>query len=152
MKIHLLATTVLMASCVGCESGPIKSVEIDETQPPASIEIDVLEGVVLHKEWTKSEESWNAGGADYFVLDTGTAPVKQRSAKEGVLLIPTPTVPVRSLAEHVQKRVRISGQYTKGEPFEPSDEEQYSQRPQSHGQSRILRGAGFTVSSIQELR
>ena len=48
--------------------------------------IHKLSGTVILKPWTKSSESWNAGGGSYYVLDVGEAKIMEFSAKEGVII------------------------------------------------------------------
>lgn len=37
----------------------------------ASAEVETKRGTIIHKGWTKSIQSYHAGGSDYFILDEG---------------------------------------------------------------------------------
>lgn len=128
------------------------------TPPSEATAFDTLDGIVLKKEWTKSLESWNAGGSEYYVLDTADAVVKQRTAEEGVLLVPSSEIPMEALSQLVGIRVRVTGQFTDGEPVEITEEDQFMQRPvgfetvdDGSAGPAPTRGAGFTVHSIQRI-
>jgi len=111
---------------------------------------DTLEGLVLRKGWTKSYESWNAGGSEYFVLDVGDAAIKERSAIEGVILRPSQQTPSDAFAKLTGKRVKVVGTFVSGKPYVPADgEEQYPIADAGGPQSR---GSGFVVSEIKVLR
>ena len=107
-----------------------------------------LSGTVLQKPWSKSVESWNAGGSEYYVLDVGGAEIEHRSATEGVTLKVTDTVSAEVLASMVGKRVEVSGSYVQARPYTPSEPtEQY---PTGIDGAPLPRGAGFAVASIAE--
>ena len=108
-----------------------------------------LRGKVLRKPWSKSLESWNAGGSEYYVLDVGDAQIAHRSAAEGVTLKPTDAVSADTLASMVGKQVEVSGTYVQAKPYQPSQPtEQY---PMDMDGKPLPRGAGFAVTSIKML-
>ena len=41
---------------------------------------------ILLKPWSKTQESWIAGGWEYFVLDVGAADIVEYSAEQGVIV------------------------------------------------------------------
>lgn len=116
---------------------------------------ELLQGIVLRKEWTKSLESFQAGGSDYFVLKvTGEAiPLENQSASEGVILLASSEVGVDRLSGLVNREVVCRGRYVQGQrhtvaadsleqvPVGSSDE------LQGHSIAPII-GAGFQVRSI----
>lgn len=109
----------------------------------------ILTGVVLQKPWAKTEESWRAGGSEYYVLDVGEAEVEERSAQEGVILRPSEGITLDNFAQYIGKRVEVEGKYLPLEPYVPqSPMESYPMGPD--GQP-LPRGGGFQVLSIREI-
>lgn len=109
----------------------------------------VLRGTVLKKPWSKSLESWNAGGSEYYVLDVGDAHIAHRSAAEGVTLKPTEAVSENTLASMVGEQVEVAGTYVEARPYQPSEPtEQY---PTDMDGKPLPRGAGFAVTSIKAM-
>ena len=110
---------------------------------------DTLKGVLLRKDWTKSYESWNAGGSEYFVLDVGDVAIKKRSAAEGVILRSSQQIPNDAFEKLAGKRVKLVGTFVSGKPYVPADGvEQYPIAGAGGPQSR---GSGFVVSAIEVL-
>ena len=100
---------VLLLLAGGCETGPKgRTREIPTT----------LHGYVLHKEPSRTLESWNAGGKDYYVLDVGNLPLPPglRTAEEGVTLIPTWRVSTKDFAAHLEKLVIVTGYFVDAIP------------------------------------
>lgn len=116
---------------------------------PASGAAVKLQGTVLKKPWSKSAESWNAGGSEYYVLDVGDAQVTHRSAREGVTLKVTDAVSAETLESMVGKRVEVSGDYVEAKPYTP--EHPAEQYPTGMNGEPMARGAGFAVASITAL-
>ncbi len=121
-----------------------------------------LRGTVIEKPWTKSLESWNAGGSEYYVLDVGDVelPPGRRSAKEGVILRPSKAVPFEQFHKYKGKRVVVSGKFVDAKPYTPADPaEQIPMEPDvldGPDGKPILgpakparRGSGFEVHKIQ---
>lgn len=108
-----------------------------------------LQGAVVRKTSTKSLESWNAGSAEYYVLDVGDAPIERRSAREGVILRPTENVPFEAFAKFTGSAVVVKGRFVEGKPFVPSDDsvEAYPMAPEPG--KPLLRGGGFEVHDIE---
>ena len=145
LAILYVVTVVTLTGCGDSQLPP---------EPPQAKEAKAddgtrLTGVVLQKEWTKTMESWNAGGADYFVLDVGDTPVPQQTADEGVLLLPGDTISPESFKPFVGKRVEVHGRFSEGEIFVPTEEDNLSQQPVADGPGQLKRKAGFIVESIE---
>ncbi|MEM6471977.1 MAG: hypothetical protein AAF802_20625 [Planctomycetota bacterium] len=140
--VPIFASLLMIAGCSSSEDDSIESTPTDQS---------TLVGTVLMRPWTKSIESWNAAGSEYYVLDVGDQPVKERTAKEGVLLIATSNVSTERLSELEGKRVKVLGEYHSGTPFEPTPEEEFAQRPDVGLGTENLRGAGFVVTEIEKL-
>jgi len=82
--------------------------------------LTTLRGKVIEKPWTKSIESWNAGGSEYYVLAVDDVlPADLRSAKEGVVLRPSTVVPFDVLSKFKGKRVVVKGRFVEGKPYVP---------------------------------
>ena len=47
--------------------------------------VEIFWSIIL-KPWSKTQESWIAGGGEYFVLDVGGADIVEYSAEEGVIV------------------------------------------------------------------
>jgi hypothetical protein len=114
-----------------------------------------LTGVVIRKEWTKSEESWNAGGSEYYVLkvEGDTLAPSQRSAREGVILRPSRRVSFARSAEFVGKRVQCRGRFVADVAHVPAKHsvEQSPQTIPNPITGKVdppTRGAGFRVDAI----
>jgi hypothetical protein len=103
-------------------------------------ELKNLTGVVIRKEWTKSMESWNAGGSEYYVLN-------------GVILRPTRAVPFEQFANFDGLAVTCQGKFVAGKPYIPSKDsvEQMpspSRNPFTGEIDYPIRGSGFEVHAI----
>lgn len=126
---------------------------------PATSAPQTLTGVVIRKEWTKSQESWNAGGSEYYVLkvDGDALPPAWRNAREGVILRPSRRVPFARFADVVGKRVRCRGRFVAG-VAQVNPQDAMEQRPTSipnpvAGQRDApVRGSGFRVDAISLLK
>lgn len=107
----------------------------------------VLNGTVIQKPWRKSFESWNAGGSEYYVLDVGNAPVVDRTAKEGVLLLAPEGKDRSYFKQFIGKQVRVEGYYYAGKEYKPTSP--MEQHPSSGPGQKLIRGSGFKVIQIQ---
>lgn len=144
-SLLLAAACFLLSSMPGCARDSSKSET--KTTPDVAEGQASLSGTVLQKPWSKSFESWNAGGSEYYVLDVGDAPVKQRSAKEGVILRPSDAISMDDLKALVGKNVEVSGVYVEAKPYKPSQPtEQY---PVDIDGKPVPRGSGFQVLSVK---
>lgn len=125
--------------------------------PPATVinAGQTLTGVVIRKDWTKSTESWNAGGSEYYVLDVEGAalPPGGQSAKEGIILRPSDSVPFERFANFVGRRVTCRGDFVAGEPYIPPkdsvDQMPASLDPITGKTEHPIVGAGFRVRDIK---
>lgn len=128
MKIAVLAgaclATAALASC-GADRG--SRPEAPSAAPSPAAKIHTLKGTIRHRPWSKSLESWNAGGSDYYVLERSGAP------GETVVLFGSATFAWDDLAKFVDKEVEIAAEYTEGTPpvreSELPPEERMSQHP-----------------------
>ena len=118
-----------------------------------------LSGVVLHKDWTKTRESWNAGGSDYYVLkvEDGNLRPDQQTAQEGVILRPSKSIPFESLAQYVGKSVSCRGEFIRGQPYiPPKDSLEQIPAPAHDPITGELdypnKGSGFKVLAIEPLK
>ena len=142
-----ISCVLAIAVMCGCQPAP----------PASGTSADqVLRGVIIRKEWTKSSESFNAGGSDYYVLKVqGSAiPPGRYSASEGVLLRPSATVPPERLADFVEMEVICRGAFVDGQRYAPVEDsaEQMpvpSRNALTGEQEYPLVGAGFMVRKIE---
>jgi hypothetical protein len=100
--------------------------DVIANQPPTGSAKDheSLTGTIIRKAVNRDDEGWNATGWDgtcrdmaitsYLVLDTGTDQPRQRSATEGVLLVGESGGTHGLLDANVGRRVRIYGDYIRG--------------------------------------
>jgi hypothetical protein len=114
-----------------------------------------LTGVVIRKEWSKSYESWNAGGSEYYVLkvDDAALPLVRRTAREGVILRPSKRIACERFAELVGKTVECQGKFVDGRPHLPprnSMEQMPSPalNPFTGKTDYPVAGCGFEVSEV----
>ena len=161
MRIFIVTTTLvsLLVACgsnnksdptqptgdgVSAPAQPQPAATAPAAEAPAGVE---LTGVIIKKPWSKSTESWNAGGSEYYVLDVGATEVEKRSAKEGVTLRASAAVSAEQIAELTGKKVRVRGTYIPAKPYTPEDPmEQY---PTGMDGKPLPRGAGFEVTAIE---
>ena len=151
-RLVLSGTTAFwMAACLGGCNNPSATPPLEDgSQVTPPNKTKQLMGTVLHKTWSKTPESWNAGGSDYFVLDVGDAQVEERSAEKGVILRPSESVSFGEFNRYVGKAVRVQGEYVKATPYVPKDEmEQYPIGPDGNPQPT---GSGFKAVVIELLR
>ncbi len=150
-SVALAAVIIAMIPglAVGCQ--PNLPEQTSANNPEAEIQTGamvILTGVVLQKPWAKTEESWRAGGSEYYVLDVGDLEVEERSAQEGVILRPSEGITLDNFAQYIGKRVEVQGKYLPLEPYVPqSPIESYPMGPDG---KPLPRGGGFQVLSIRE--
>ena len=137
---------LLMAAC----SGPAPSSSATPVEPlsaststaaaPAGSEAPgearEATGVVRHRQWSQSVESWEAGGSDYFVLEVG---------EDSVILRETEAVPRARLEALVDQRVNVTG--TEAPYFVP-EVEPTSNYPMGMDGQPLPRGGGIQVATI----
>ena len=98
-----------------------------------------LSGTVILKPWSKSAESWNAGGGSYYVLDVGDAKIMEFSAKEGVIIRFGEGVNAEEFEDLIGKRVELTGHYVPKEAVT----EPRGQYPVGIDGKPAPRGSGF---------
>lgn len=124
-------------------------------KPPTKMQISAprslvsLTGTVIEKPWSKTAESWIAGGGNYYVLDIGELEIEKRSAQEGVILRASEAIAFESFAEYVGKKVEIKGEYVESKPYQPKSA--YESYPMGMDGRPLPRGAGFKVDEIRIL-
>lgn len=109
-----MARSIFLASClflIGCGQSA-------NITPPAN---QTLIGVISRKGWSKSPESWNAGGDEYYVMkpDAGSNPLDHPNPDGEILLIPTDKVTQKRFAEFIGKKAECLGHFDPGKPFIP---------------------------------
>ena len=107
--------------------------------------IHKLSGTVILKPWTKSSESWNAGGGSYYVLDVGEAKIMEFSAKEGVIIRFDEGVSSEEFENLIGKRVELTGHYVPKETVTKP----LGQYPRGIDGKPKPRGSGFKVQSFK---
>ena len=142
-----ITAVLLVAVACGCQRNP----------PVAhTTALETLTGVVIRKDWSKSLESWNAGGSEYYVLkiEGSALPPGTQTAKEGVTLLPSDTVPFGHFTNFVGRLVTCRGQFVAGEPYiPPEDSVEQMPLPSENlitGKTEYpIVGAGFKVHVIE---
>ena len=104
-----------------------------------------LSGTVILKPWSKSAESWNAGGGSYYVLDVGDAKIMEFSAKEGVIIRFGEGANAEEFEDLIGKRVDLTGHYVPKEAVT----EPRGQYPVGIDGKPAPRGSGFKVQSFK---
>lgn len=104
-----------------------------------------LSGTVILKPWSKSAESWNAGGGSYYVLDVGDAKIMEFSAKEGVIIRFGEGANAEEFEDLIGKRVELTGHYVPKEAVT----EPRGQYPVGIDGKPAPRGSGFKVQSFK---
>ncbi len=117
-----------------------------------------MTGVVIRKEWSKSLESWSAGGSEYYVLKVEGAalPPEAHTVKEGVILLPSDTVSFEHFKNFVGISVTCRGRFVGGDRYIPPNgsEEQLpasSVNPIRGDTEYPVVGAGFQVRVIDSV-
>jgi len=128
-----------------------KKVNMKQNTPEITGELVTITGVVISKPWSKSYESWNAGGGTYYVLDVGDAELDDanRSAEEGVILRGSDEVNWENFADYEGQTVQVEGYFVEAQPYVPQNPmEQY---PTGMNGEPLPRGSGFQVYAIEIL-
>jgi hypothetical protein len=111
-----------------------------------------IEGLVIRKEWSKTYESWDAGGSEYYVIQLDRPCENHKT----MILRPSDSVVFESFELFAGKRVAVRGSYMEPKPYVPQEGsmEPYPMRPASIGSDRMVpapRGSGFKVQDIQTI-
>jgi len=156
----MIALSVCMSWARSCTRRDVSRLTAPAADPkfmPALSDKEyVLTGTVEHMGWSKSSESWEAGGSDYYVLVCIDLPAEYRSdlgAKSGqplrLIMRETPAFPTREkflpfAANRVEVRGRRSGIVDFMADYRgPSDPMEQDCGPR--------RGDGILVDRIQKL-
>ena len=142
--VTLLCALIFPVSCEEKDQLADQSIgEVASLDPYKKIHS--LKGTVILKPWTKSSESWNAGGSSYYVLDVGGAKIMEFSAKEGVIIRFDEGVSSEEFENLIGKRVELTGHYVpKKEVKKPP-----GQYPRGIDGKPKPRGSGFKVQSFK---
>ncbi|NEP45278.1 MAG: hypothetical protein F6K35_41075, partial [Okeania sp. SIO2H7] len=109
--LWMLLGLVLMGGAIACRAPETEAQEVDVAESNSNCSETVLTGRVVRKPWTKTAESWMAGGGDYYVLDVGDGEVEERSAEEGVILRESDRVTFEGFEEYIDRLVKVRGEY-----------------------------------------
>jgi hypothetical protein len=100
-----------------------------------------LVGTLVKKPWSKTLESWHAGGTEYFVVET--------EGGDSIIVRPSERVTTEALQAMVGKKVRVRGERVPYRPYQPaSPMEQYPMGPDG---KPAQRGGGIRVESIEAI-
>ena len=129
LLVALVLSMALVAPLACSHAHPL------DAGPPAV----TLEGTLERREWSKSAESWDADGSEYYVLIGAGTPTP-------LILRPSEAVRFESFVKFAGRRVVVRGEHVEPTPYRPSEMEQ---APSSlHGEP-LLRGGGFMVFQIR---
>ena len=134
----LLSFLILHVSCEGKEQLVNQPTEELADLGPYE-KIHRLSGTVILKPWSKSSESWNAGGGSYYVLNVGETKIMEFSAKEGVIIRFGEGVTPKDFEGLIGKRVELTGHYVPKKAVK----EARGQYPVGIDRRPIPRGSGF---------
>ena len=140
---HILALAVASASCTPQHAATESSAEIEpKTQHAGAVE---LSGQVVKMGWTKSFESWDAGGSEYYVfLVDQPSEFPQR-----MILRPSDRVRFEEFDQFAGKHVSVLGEKAVPEPFVPPKD--WVEQVPSGPDGPPLRGSGFKVNQIRSM-
>jgi len=161
-KALLLFAALLVAGC-GEKSSSEGSESASENPTPSNESVDApsfesLTGVVIRKGWTKSRESWEAGGSEYYVLNIEdfALPSEKRTAKGSVILRASKALPFERFTSFVGQSVICKGEFVTGKPYIPSPDRTDQVPlpvPNPYGEAGPppLIGGGFKVYAITRI-
>jgi hypothetical protein len=135
---------LLLAALLACGTTPTPG-PVAETPAAAPAADEVLTGTVQHRMAAMNDETWMAGGGDYYVLDVGTAPVKDKTSDVGVILKPSTTVTADDLGKLDGQTVEVHGVYVA--PTTPTKAPEGA-FPMGANGGPAPSGGGFAVSTI----
>lgn len=119
--------------------------------PAARNEPLVMRGHVVHMGWTKSTESWNAGGSDYYILEREGVPVSD-AHEARIIMRPTPAFPsLENFQIFAGKRVEIPGRAAGHIAFVPDPFSQFPSDPSYGDTGKVSRGGGILVDAVEVL-
>lgn len=103
------------------EEPPLETVEMPQTV--------TLIGKVIHKPWSKSMESWLAGGSEYCILEVAPSPAQVLPFEGTIYLRPSDTVNLMQIAKHSGGMVQVTGIIDIPAPKPLTEEDRFSPRP-----------------------
>jgi len=116
-------------------------------------DLESLSGTIIEKPWSKTIESWNAGGSEYYVLKTEN---HNLPAEKEIILRPSEKVSFEKLASLKNKRVLVKGNTIEGIPYKNTDNLEQApaviKNPLTEETETLLRGRGFEVHEIIPLK
>jgi hypothetical protein len=128
--------------------------------PPAGVAIErhiaaagadeVVCGVTSLGQWGKSYESWDAGGADYYimVMDPHYAAAHPQFGEGRLILRPSPPDHIADLSSLVGKHGCVRGALREATPYTP--QHAWEQYPvDGHGKP-LARGSGMVVHKLSQ--
>ena len=148
LTVFLFFLIMIQSGCVqinlsNTEDFPLGSSSLGKYQ-----KIHKISGSILLKPWSKTQESWIAGGGEYFVLDVGGADIVEYSANEGVIIRFEKDVIEDHFKSLVGKKVELIGNFM---PNKPTKVDPFSQYPVDVHGDPLPSGAGFNVHSFRLL-
>ena len=146
MRTLLSSLVLLVAGGCTSEEAPVSasgSQSVSQSETLSPLELSSLSGIIISKKGVKgTPEAWMAGASDFFVLDVAGAPVKDRTAKEGVILLASRQVSAEVLTKHVGQRVEVRGVYVTAKRRKVEDGEALPRGPDGLSPAT---GGGFKV-------
>lgn len=111
----------VLVCLVALPFGAVRAEPSDESPAalPVSVKTEVVQGTLVHRPWSKSMESFEAGGSDYFAVERG------KPGEGRVVVLPSDQVPRERLLALVGKRIEIKGDRVAPRPFVPEPGSQY---------------------------
>ena len=147
--------TVFLSFLIVNQSGCVQiNLSNSEDYPSSSTnlgkyeKIHKISGSILLKPWSKTQESWIAGGWEYFVLDVGAADIVEYSAEQGVIVRFEEDVIADRFILLVGKKVEPTGNFI---PNKPTKVDPFSQYPVDVHGNPLPSGVGFNVYSFRLL-
>jgi len=108
-----------------------------------------FDGTVVKKGWTKSFESWDAGGSEYYVLEADESSIVAEGMSRKLILRPSNSVSFEEFGRFVGRRVQVAGEILEPQPYVPRDPaEPYPSDLDGRPRNR---GSGLRVHEIRLL-
>jgi hypothetical protein len=124
----------------GSQVSPSESDPSPDLTPPREPEDEgTLVGTLVKKPWSKTLESWHAGGTEYFVVET--------EGGDTTIVRPSERVTTEALQAMVGKKVRVRGETVPYRPYQPASP--MEQVPMGPDGKPAQRGGGIRVESIE---
>lgn len=139
-------------SAAAAEARQVDSLAQTESVAPPSSQVLEFAGTLQEKPWSKSLESYYAGGSEYFILElpdsaSSNAPVFSLGDRSKVLIRPSHAVPIDELRRFRNQRVKVRCVALAQEKSTVSD---MSQHPL--GEPSAYSGGGCGVAEIRPIK